>query len=169
MKLAAIVALMIRLFSIGLVIYLIRVLLSEFSAYANFDSYSLNAVAVLVIVSIIFLAAFLWKFPLFLAKKLIDFGSVDDEETRSFSEKSIYTLSFVLLGTLLFYWTLSDTVYWWFLLNVQAELSQHTNEISAQQKASVLATVTEGVFAILLIVGSGQISRFVLWLRRAGT
>jgi hypothetical protein len=169
MKFTAVVALMIRLFSVGLIIYLIRVLLSEFSAYTNFDSYSLNIVVVLVVAFIVLLAGFLWKFPLFLAKILIDFGSFDDEEMGGFNEKSIYTLSFVLLSTLLLYWALSDTVYWWFWLSAQAELSQYTNDFSAQQKASVFATVAEGVFAILLIVGSGQISRFVLWLRRAGT
>jgi hypothetical protein len=169
MKLTAIVALIVRLFSVGLGIYLIRVLLAEFSAYVNFENYTVSTAVVLVVVFIVFLAVFLWKFPLFLAKKLVDFGSRDDEELESANEKSIYTLSFVLLGTLLLYWTVSDTAYWWFWLSAQEELSQYTQEISFQQKVSILATVIEGVFAVVLIVGAGQISRFLLWLRRAGT
>ena len=169
MKLTALVALTVRLFSLGLLIYLIRILLGEFSAYVHFENHTISIAVAVIAIVIVFLAAFLWKFPLFIAKKLVDFGPKEDRLVEPINEQNLYNLGFVLLGTLLLYWTLSDSVYWWFYLSAQAEIAQYTQELSIQQKASLLSVAVEGIFSIALIAGAGPISRFMLWLRRAGT
>ena len=163
-----IIALFVRLFAIGLLIYLVRILLAEFSAFIYLDPYSFNYLVVVAVAFIGFLSAFLWKFPLFVASKLAKFEEVDSSEER-LTEKGVYTLGFVLLGTYLLYLSVSDTAYWWSSISAHMEITQNTYELGIHEKATILSIVLEFVMSLFLIIGAARISRFVYWLRHVKT
>ena len=85
---AIIIAVFVRLFAIGLVIYLLQVLGLEYSAAANFEDYKVNLVLGVIVAFVALLAVFLWKFPLFVASKLLNFESTEIPKA-SISEESI--------------------------------------------------------------------------------
>jgi len=163
-----IVALIVRLFAIGLLVFLVRVLFAEFLGLMRADEYTLNFLIVAIVAFIAFLAVFLWKFPLFIASNLVKFDAADQSETK-LTESGFYTLGFALLGTYLLYWAVSDAVFWWYSIKSLQEVTQYTYELSAKDKASILATAVEFVMALFLVIGAGRISRFVYWLRHAKT
>ena len=163
-----IVALFVRLFSIGLLIYLVRVLLAEFSAFMYLDPYEFNYFVLIVVGFIGFLSAFLWKFPLFVSSKLVRFEEFDSSDEK-LTESGAYTLGFVLLGTYLLYLTVSDTAYWWSSIVAHMEITQNTYELGVHEKASILATALEFVMSLVLIIGARKITYFVQLLRKAKT
>jgi len=165
---AIIIAVFVRLFAIGLVIYLLQGLGLEYSAAANFEDYKVNLVLGVIVAFVALLAAFLWKFPLFVTSKLLSFESTEIPEA-SISEESIYNLGLVLLGIFLLYLTISDTVYWSYRISAERELTQFTNELNFRQKASIFTTLVQFIMAVLLIAGSKPIARSILKIRRAGT
>jgi hypothetical protein len=164
---AIIIAVFVRLFAIGLVIYLLQVLGLEYSAAANFEDYKVNLVLGVIVAFVALLAVFLWKFPLFVASKLLNFESTEIPKA-SISEESIYNLGLVLLGIFLLYLAISDTVYWSYRISAERGLTQFTSELGFLQKASMLTALVEFIMAVLLIVGSKPIARLILKIRRAG-
>ncbi len=166
------VALIVRLFAIGLSIYLVRVLLSEFSVYIHVDYYKPSLAVAIIILLITFLIVLLWKFPFYIASKLIAFDA-DDHSDSDLSEQGIYTLGFVLLGVLLLYWAISDTAHWLYIFSAQPEISlypyENRYELGISQKAAILSTGLEFIMAVVLLFGAGKISRFIYRLRHART
>ena len=162
------VAITVRLFAIGLAVYLLSVLFLEFAAAATTESYEANLALGLFFVLVVLLVFFLWRFPLFVASKILSFDSTEVPES-SISEESIYNLGLVLLGVYLLYVAISDTVYWSYHISQMQNLTLVESLFHFTNQAAIASTVAEFVMAVFLIAGSKPISRFILKIRRAGT
>jgi hypothetical protein len=162
-----IIALIVRFFSIGLFIFLIRVVVPEIFGLLTFEDYTANVFLAFVVAIVFFIAVFLWKFPLFVASKLADFSS-EDSTKLSLSESSAYRLGVVMLGLYLFYWAVSDSFYWAYMLFSQREILGLPLELGTQEKAMIFSTVVQLMMSVYLIFGSKRISDFLRKVRKAG-
>jgi hypothetical protein len=135
----------------------------------------LTAVVIVFLVGVAFLAVFLWKFPLYVAEKLVSFGD-EEPDIVPVGERATYNVGFVLLGMLMVYWAVSDTVYWLTYLRIMKEEMSAGDQLwsvfvlglGANEKASMIATAFEIVMAFALVFGAKNLSVFVTKLRRAG-
>lgn len=165
LSLTQIVAVIVRLFAVGLVVYLIRVLALEVAYLREygFRAFLLYGSIGLLIPGL--LAFFLWKFPLLVASRLVkpdgtDVGSED------LSLSNAYTVGLVVVGICLLFWTISDAVYWLvFYLESSALETYNPAADLVEAKASTIATVVEFAMALFLIFGSRQLSSFFLKIR----
>jgi hypothetical protein len=161
------VALFVRLFAIGLMVYLLRVFVGEYVAYLNLDEYTISFPIVIALVAFLFFVAFLWKFPLFVATKLVSFEN-NASSTERLSEHSLYKVGIVLLGIYLLFWAISDTAYWWSFIHLQREVLPQDFNLGVNQKALVISTVVELIFSLVLIIGADKFATLIKMVRRAG-
>ena len=161
------VALFVRLFAIGLIIYLLRVFVGEYAAYLNFVEYTVSYPIVVALVVVLFFIAFLWKFPLFVAAKLVSFEN-NTSSIERLSEQSLYKVGIVLLGIYLLFWAVSDTAYWWSFIHMQREVLPQDFNLGVNQKAMVISTVVELIFSLVLIIGADKLATLITMVRRAG-
>ena len=167
MKPSQIVALFVRLFSIGLLIFAVRILAPEIFGLLTFEYYEANIFLAFVVAFVFFVAVFLWKFPLFIASKLLSFGP-DEQQSTNLSESSALRIGLILLGVYLFYWAVSDSFFWAYMLMGQREILGHPLELGTQEQAMIFSTIVELVFSVFLLVGSKRIAKFLSGLRKAG-
>ena len=161
------VALFVRLFAIGLMIYLLRVIVGEYVAYLNLEEYTVSFPIVTVLVVVLFFIAFLWKFPLFVATKLVSFEN-NTSSTERLSEQSLYKVGIVLLGIYLLFWAVSDTAYWWSYIHMQREVLPQDFNLGVNSKALVISTIVELIFSLVLIIGSDKLATLITRVKRAG-
>lgn len=161
-----VVAVVVRLFSVGLAIYAIRYTGGWITFYEEYPPQELFLYLATGLFVPLFIAAFLWRFPLFIASRLIkgDGTSIDHEPLTA---KAAYCVGFVLLGFLLLFWTISDLVYWLVFFFNASRLDDYyqTTLQTAEPLASFIATLVELVLALYLIVGAKKLAAFFHKLR----
>ena len=175
MKPSTTVAICVRLFSIFLLVYLARTVLQSVFVIWDAEDMLGSLLVITYWVGIAFLAAFLWKFPLFVANKLVDFGP-DEPENQELDRATSYNVGFVLLGILFLYWGVSDLVYWVSYMSMMESFKSDlgvagdTAElISASDRASMIATAVELLIALFLLFGGKRLTGLFMRLRTAGT
>ena len=162
------VALVVRLFAVGLVVYIVRVLSADFALYRSIGLRDFVIYIPFALVLPAFVAAFLWRFPLYIARRLVSPAS----QTASHADMSVltlYTIGFVLLGFYLLFWTISDTVYWVSLLQFADDWDEYGGYvIGVEQTAAMVATVVEFALSLFLIFGGRLIARWFTKVRYSG-
>jgi len=113
------------------------------------------------------LTVFMWLFPFAVSKGISPYAA-DSHEQRNWTSNEVYGVGFVLLGTLLLFFALSDAIYWAFYLVWINSQAAGTREVDLTQKGAIVATVIELVFAIGLIVGSNGLAKMIRRLRYGG-
>jgi len=104
---------------------------------------------------------FFWYFPLTVATKLVNFRGAGGTEVSKASAEQIQLIGFTVLGLYLMFYVVSDIVYWISILIISGRDSIIPIEISADQKALMVATIIEFIFASYLLLGSKGIARLI--------
>jgi hypothetical protein len=111
------------------------------------------------------LCAFLWFFPLTVARKLLPVMSEPRSE-EAIDASIALSLGLTLLGAWFFANALIDTSYWLVYLFRSRQVEGGALHWSHEQVAHMVATVVELVVALWLLLGSGGIKRLIYKFRR---
>jgi hypothetical protein len=159
-----VVAIALRLFAIALILYTVSSFIG--SAWFVFGSGSNSGASVLVvIVTVLMLAAafLLWRFPLWIASRLVRFDDSINRTSSSISVSELQTVAFTVLGIYLLLKGVTAGIYWVFLFNALREY-----DIDAHQWASVLMTIAEILLACFLVSGAKGLTVLISKVRQAG-
>jgi hypothetical protein len=167
MKASHILAVIIRLFSIALFIYAVNSIPFIFSMNQYQDSLVPLVLSLIVIVLVLFVAVFLWKFPLSIARKITEIPGETDTLPSSMSSEEFASICFFTLGLYLLYRVTGELVYWVKFLN-DPLVQQMQGEIPADQMASLWALGIRTALVVVLLFGNKNIVQFLKWLRKAG-
>ena len=161
MTLEQIVALAVRLFAIVLAIYALR---NGISLVPYFHEQgwqgSSYLYAALMIVLLVF-AIGLWKFPLTVARGLVNFREHGKVGLASASAEQVQVVAFTVLGLYLLFYVISDVVYWCVILFIGQRNHELMLGITTDQKASMAATIIELIFALFLLLGTNRIVELI--------
>lgn len=169
MKMEQYVAIAVRLFAIGLAIYSIKTLPGMIAFYHQEGTESAMYAFIGISILILFIAAFLWKFPLSTASKIIPRAAPESSQSYNWSEQGILTCGFIILGVYFLYYAVSDSIYWFYIWHYSQSVNGIRIELSPFQVASIITTVFEFFIAIALILGSRGVANIIKKLRHAGT
>ena len=118
----------------------------------------------LVVVPSIAVCAFLWFFPLTIARKLLPAMSEPRSET-SMSGSIALSVGLTLLGVWVLAYALPDAIYWATLMLLTRRVGAAYFEWGHEQIASIVTTIAELILAAWLIFGSSGIKRLILRYR----
>jgi len=163
-----VVAVALRLFAIVLIVYTLNSFVG--SAWFYFASGASVGVAVLlVVVTVLLLVAafFLWRFPLWIASRLVKFDDSVNITSTSIAINDLQIVAFTVLGIYFLFKAVISGVYWFFWFTV---VRRKTYEIDpdAQQWVSMLTTVAEFVLACFLVFGAEGLGGLISKVRRLG-
>lgn len=154
-------AIAVRLFAVFLVIYVIRTVVNIVQ-YILFDTGVPVGTMSVVAVTPLIIAAFLWLFPLTIAKGIIK--PELDYEIEPLKTHSILVVLLLSLGVYLMFNAVVDAVYW-ISLEFMSPLRDTTIQIrglSEDSQANMIATGVELILAFILIFKSRVIARALL-------
>jgi len=157
MKLEHLVALAVRLFAIVLALYAIRNGISLVPQFQKQGWEEATPFYIALMTSLIFLSVILWKFPLTVARGLVNFRESSQTNDNLINKKSIEAAAYTVLGLYLLFGVLSDAVYWATMLLLSNRNPQLMFEFSIDQKATIFTTVIEFIFVLFLIFGSRRL------------
>jgi hypothetical protein len=159
-----VVAIALRLFAIALTLYTVSSFVG--SAWVFLASGSNNGASVLVVVVTVLMLAvafLLWRFPLWIASKLVRFNDSINKISSSISVDELQTMAFTVLGIYLLLKGLTAGIYWVFLFN-----ALRGYDIDARQWASMLMTIAEILLACFLVFGAKGLTVLISKVRQAG-
>jgi hypothetical protein len=111
------------------------------------------------------LCAFLWFFPLTVARKLLP-AMKEPRSEQSISAPVGLSLGLTLIGVWIFARGLVDAVYWLTLIVRMRQLNQEMGFVwPADQTASIVTTVFELVLGAWLVLGNAGLRRVIYKLR----
>lgn len=158
-------AVSIRLFSIGLFVYALNMGVGVISMASIAENYGLAGFILpgsLVIISVL-----LWLFPFTALASLTRGFRVElaNDQNHGFNEIADFLI--VLVGIYLLYHVVSDASYWILILQITSA-SDYPIEITPDQKALIGATVVEAILAVCLILGRKGLINFMKTARFGG-
>ena len=164
MKPEHVVAIALRLFAIALTLYTVSSFVG--SAWSVFASASnIGASVLVVVVTVLMLAAafLLWRFPLWLASRLVRFDDSMNRTSSSISVDELQTIAFTVLGIYLLLKAVTAGIYWVFWFN-----AVRGYDIDPRQWASMLMTIAEFLLACFLVFGAKGLTVLISKVRQAG-
>jgi hypothetical protein len=117
---------------------------------------------------VLLLCAFLWFFPLTVARKLLPVMR-EPRSNETIGSATALSLGLTLIGAWFFANALVDSSYWLTLLIRSKQMSGTAVEWRPEQIASMLSTAVELVISFCLLFGSSGITQLIYKLRYAGT
>ncbi len=162
------VAIIIKLFAIGLVIYVLNSATNIVALYGIAEyqkAFYFQAGSSLCVLAV---AALLWIFPLSLAAKVIPSRSQQSTTIGSVSYIEMRAICFTILGLYLSFNVISDIVYWGSYLAFFDDVLDPVGNIPAYDKASIVATGIEAIMAVLLLVGRDGLDKLFFKIRYSG-
>lgn len=166
MKIAHILALAVRLFAIGLFVYALNTGVLAALMSKEVDAFLL--VGYVIPIAYILVAILLWFFPFTVISNLIKGFKIEGDEESAYKTSEIIDAMFIILGLFLLFRVIADGTYW-FMLNQYASTGDVPVELGADRKANIVATIVEGVIALLIIFGRKGIYTFVKKFRSIGS
>ena len=118
MKPEHVVALAVRLFAVAIALYAIRDGVSYFAMFQQRELQSASFWFGGLVAFLLILAILLWKFPLTIAKGLVNFGEPKEGDITSTTAQQVQVIGFTILGIYLLFFVVSDIFYWlviWFV------------------------------------------------------
>jgi hypothetical protein len=159
-----VVAIVLRLFAIALTLYTVSSFVGSAWFFVASDSNTGASVLVVVFTVLMLAAAFtLWRFPLWIASRLVRFDDSINRTSSSISVGELQTIAFTVLGIYLLFRAVKAGIYWVFLFN-----ALRGYDIDSQQWASMLMTVTEFLLACFLVFGAEGLTVLISKVRQAG-
>jgi hypothetical protein len=112
----------------------------------------------------IVVAVLLWRFPMTIARSMVDFRDPGESDASSASMEQLQNVGFTILGLYLLFHVVSDLVSWaviWFV-----NQRNHTlTALTVEQVASMIATGVELMFVLFLLLGARRITALLRRLR----
>lgn len=163
-----IVSVIVRLFAVALVVYAIG-RLPSLAAYLHQNQPDDSSYLLLFAISglLVFFAAFLWKFSLFIARRLLS-NTKGDVSSAMWTTEDVLETGFVLLGVYLAFGVLSDLLYWLFVWILAGNFKGQELSLEAAQWAQIYAAIIELFIVIGLIFGARGLVNVIRMLRYAG-
>jgi len=167
MKLEHLVAIGVRLFSIGLAINILNELSSSPLAWENTPDIIGRAIYAGAIIATILLAVFLWKFPLTVAKSISTFPALESRELNNETYIKLLEIGLILIGFYILFYVISDGIYW---LSFYWQYMRNGHQgasisLRIEDKALIIATCFELLLAAYLVFGHKTLAKLVLKLR----
>lgn len=159
-----VIAVAVRLFAIFLLVTIVR---SFPSAMALIGQVELKPSLVLVgtvLAAGVALCAFLWFFPLTVARKLLPAMREPRSETAMNGPVAL-SVGLTLLGVWVLSHALPDAIYWLTLFLLSRQIDAGHIEWQHEQIANMIATAGQLALALWLIFGSSGIKRLILRFR----
>ena len=153
-----------RLFSIYLLFNIIRNVPGALQLFSQDQGAAWAGLFVLVLVIGLVVCAFLWFFPLTVARKLLPVMREPRSETSIDSSVAL-SLGLTLIGAWILAYALVDSVYWLTLLIRTKQIDTTNFEWSHEQISGMVATVAELVISLWLIFGNSGIKRLIYKFR----
>jgi len=167
MKLEYLVAIGVRLFSIGLAINILKGLSNFPFTWENLDGFLGRATYTGAVIATILLAIFLWKFPLTVAKSISTFPALESKELNDETYIKLLEIGLILIGFYILFYVISDGIYWLtFYWQFMGDGYQGSSiSLRVEDKASIITTCFELVLATYLVFGHKTLVNLVLKLR----
>jgi len=157
-----------RLFSIYVLFGMIGKVPSAAQMLSQDQGMTWVGLYVLVLVVGLLLCAFLWFFPLTVAKKLLPVMREPSPEVAIGSPTAL-SLGLTLIGVWFFANALVDSSYWLTLLVRSKQIGNTPIEWTPEQIASMIATVVELTISFWLLFGSSGITQLIYKFRYGAT
>lgn len=155
----------VRIFAVFLLVTIARSLPSAMALLDQEGPRPSLALIGLVLTSSIAVCAFLWFFPLTIARKLLPVMSEPRSET-AMSGSVAMSVGLTLLGAWVLASALPDAIYWMTLFLLTRQVDAAYFEWGHEQISSVVATIAELTLAAWLIFGSSGIKQLIIRYRR---
>lgn len=158
MKPEQILAVIVRLFSIALGIYLLNLLKNYpgFIVGYQFDFSAFIYLATIFCLSIV--ALILWKFPIVIAKGIGGFTLKTQNEVASLKYEELLQIGLIVLGLYLLFNVISDLSYWFVYTLIVIRDYENSYGLQSADKAAIVATFLELIFAVVLLVGNKRLA-----------
>ena len=160
-----ILAVAIRLFSIGLFVYALNMGVGVISMASIAENYGL--VGFVLAGSLLIISVLLWFFPFTALASLTRGFQVELTDDQNYEFNEVADFLVVLVGIYLLYHVVSDAAYWILILQLTSA-SNYPIEITPDQKALVGATIVEAILAVWLILGRKGLINFIKAARFGG-
>lgn len=152
MKIVHILALLVRLFAIGLFVYALNNTVFLTAMMVNpYDAFKLSLFFIPAVYFLIVIL--LWFYPYKVIAKLSDVAKIEGEPEALNDAFEIIDALFIVFGLFLVFCVVSDAIYW-----ISLSLN---GSFDANHKAGVLLTVVEGVIALFVLFYRSNIYAFV--------
>lgn len=166
MDIRVVVAICVRLFSICLFVYSLRIATGIPSAMQGDEGRAVVWLMVLFIAICVALSVVLWKFPLTVAGKLVP-RNPNSSGNTTIESKELEAVALSVLGMFFFFQVLKDALNWALFHLAAAQHPVMAAEMSLNEKVVLGSFCIRGVLSIWLLLGSPQIVRLLVKLRRA--
>lgn len=149
-----------RLFAIYLLYVLVRSAPATLQALSQPEGMSWSALYALVLVALLLFVAFLWFFPLTVARKLLPVMREPRSE-NALDASAALSVGITLIGLWFLASAVADASYWAALVVRVAQTAPPGFEWSLEQVAGMVATVVELAIALSLMLGSTGIKKLI--------
>jgi hypothetical protein len=157
-----------RLFAIYLLYLTIRSTPGALQMLSQPDGMGWPALYAAVLVGLLLFTAFLWFFPLTVARKLLPVMREPRSETALDSSTAL-SVGITLIGLWWLAIAVADAAYWVTLIIRVAQTDAVGFEWSQEQIANIVTTVVELAIAFTLVLGSNGIKRLIYRYRYGST
>jgi len=163
MKIIDIVVLIARVLAISIAFVAIQNFFFALTFYS--ENQWMNWVTVMYTVCPILIGILIWWMP-YSAVRLFT-GNIDfhKETETSISAEQFSSICFLVLSLYLSFNVISDAMYWFSILQY-SQANQLVDQLTADQKAGINATIVEAVFVILLFFGRKKMIKLFYKLRQ---
>ena len=159
-----VIAVAVRVFAIFLLVSVVRTFPSAIALIDQAEPKPSLALVALVSVLSLALCAYLWFFPLTVARKLLPAMREPRSETAMNGSVAL-SVGLTLLGVWVLTSALPDAIYWVILFLHSRRIDAGPIEWQHEQIANMIATTGQLALAVWLIFGSSGIKRLILRFR----
>ena len=159
-----VVAVAVRLFAIYVVFTILRTSPAAAQFLSSNDGVVWASVFIAVLVICALICAFLWFFPLSIARKLLP-AMREPRSEQAVGERVALSLGLTLIGVWFFASALTDATYWLVLVIRSKQLKDIPMEWTDKQIASMAEVAVQLLLSVWLIFGSAGIRRIVYKFR----
>jgi len=168
MKVHHYLALIIRFFAIGILVYLVGQFAIYYEAfvYGTVNGYEITKLVfaipwtLLIIVALVF-----WLFPNKMARTIL--RTEMDQTPEPVNAHALLTILILALGFYFSYFAISDSVYWLMVVNMSKNAAFDGGMfLDDQGRASIVATVFEVATCLILILGAKSLAKLAMKISR---
>ncbi len=158
------VVIAIRLFSIYLLLNLLRFIPAAFQLATQDQGMILLAISVFVLILALLVCLLLWFFPLTVARKLLPVLREPRSE-QAMDSSAALSVGLTLIGVWVMSYSLGDAGYWLTLLVRTQQIDAAQFEWSHEHFAGMVSTFVQLTIAVWLVFGSVGIRRLIYRFR----
>ena len=159
-----VIAVSVRLFAIYVAFSILKTIPAASQLLSTDGGKTWASLYIVILVIGALFCAFLWFFPLSIARKLLP-TMREPRSEHAIGERVALSLGLTLIGVWLLASALVDATYWLTIIIRSKQIKDIPMEWTHQQVASMVATVAQLLLSLWLIFGSAGIRRLVYKFR----